>query len=195
MKSMFSSLIARLNSLSALNDAMSRFSSGANCFFLLCVCLSCFAPQVDLFHRVHAQHGCFQTVSQVSTIYLKNQVLRANLFHRSRGNGTFHLQQQTHFLYPQVSPIDHRLVWVLVGLVWRILHVELLHTTVERVYRLAVVQLQDPIHHSLWSNRDRVSMRSLVVVEEISMIFHTKLLQSSVSQLLEYNKLEVVLEG
>ena len=40
-----------------------------------------------------------------------------------------------------------------------------------------------------------VSMRSLVVVEEISMIFHTKLLQSSISQLLEYNKLEVFLEG
>ena len=37
-------------------------------------------------------------------------------------------------------------------------------------------------------------MRSLVVVEEISMIFHTKLLQSSISQLLEYNKLEVFLE-
>ena len=62
-------------------------------------------------------------------------------FHRSRGNGTFHLQQQTHVLYPQVSPIDHRLVWVLVGLVWRILHVELLQKTVERVYRLAVDQL------------------------------------------------------
>ena len=48
---------------------------------------------------------------------------------------------------------------------------------------------------SLWSNRDRVVMRSLVVVEEICMIFHIKLLQSSISQLLEYNKLEVFLEG
>ena len=38
-------------------------------------------------------------------------------------------------------------------------------------------------------------MRSLVVVEEIRMIFHTKLLQSSISQLLEYNKLEVFLGG
>ena len=38
-------------------------------------------------------------------------------------------------------------------------------------------------------------MRSLVVVEEIRMIFHTKLLQSSISQLLEYNKLEMFLEG
>ena len=37
LKSMFSSLIARLNSLSALNDAMSRFSSGANCSFTVCV--------------------------------------------------------------------------------------------------------------------------------------------------------------
>ena len=33
-----------------------------------------------------------------------------------------------------------------------------------------------------------------MVVEEIRMIFHTKLLQSSFSQLLEYNKLEVFLE-
>ena len=40
-----------------------------------------------------------------------------------------------------------------------------------------------------------LSMRSWVVVEEIRMIFHTKLLQSSISQLLEYFKLEVFLEG
>ena len=161
----------------------------------LCVHLSCFAQQVALIHREFAQHGCFQTVSQVSPIYLKNQVLRANLFHRSRGNGTFFLKQQTHLLCSQVSPIDHRLVWVLVGFVWRTLHVELLHKTVERVYRLAIVQLYDPIHHFLWSNRDRVSMRSLVVVEETCMISHIRLLQSSISQLLEYNKLEVFLEG
>ena len=51
----------------------------------------------------------------------------------------------------------------------------LLQKTVERVSQLAVAQLQNPIDHSLWSNRDRVSMRSLVVVEEIRMIFHTKL--------------------
>ena len=34
-----------------------------------------------------------------------------------------------------------------------------------------------------------------MVVEERSMVFHTKLLQSSISQLLECNKLEVFLEG
>ena len=130
----------------------------------LCVCLSCLTPQVPLFHREHAQRECLQTVSQVSPIYLKSQVLCAIVFHRSRGNGTFFLYPQKHVLCPQVSPIDHRLDWVLVGLVWRILHVELLHKTVERVYRLAVVQLWSPIHHSLWSNCDRVSMRSLVVV-------------------------------
>ena len=62
-------------------------------------------------------------------------------------------------------------------------------------YLLAVDQLWNPMELSLWSNRDRVSMRSLVVVEEIRMIFHTKLLQSSISQLLECNKLEVFLEG
>ena len=37
LKSMFPSSIARLNSLSALNDAMSRFSSGTNCSFTMCV--------------------------------------------------------------------------------------------------------------------------------------------------------------
>ena len=92
----------------------------------LCVHLSCFAQQVALFHREHAKDGCFQTVYLVSPICLKNQVLRANLFHRSRGNGTFHLQQPTHLLCYQVSPINHRLLWALVGLVGRTLHVELL---------------------------------------------------------------------
>ena len=48
--------------------------------------------------------------------------------------------------------------------------------------------------HSLWSNRDRVSMRSLVVVEGPSMAFHTRLLKSSIFQLLECNTLEVFLE-
>ena len=50
----------------------------------------------------------------------------------------------------------------------------LLQKTVERVFQLAVVRLLNPIDHSLWSNCDRVSMRSLVVVEETSMVFHTK---------------------
>ena len=34
-----------------------------------------------------------------------------------------------------------------------------------------------------------------MVVEETSMVFHTKLLQFSIFQLLESNKLEVFLEG
>ena len=37
-------------------------------------------------------------------------------------------------------------------------------------------------------------MRSLVVVEEMCMVFHIKLLQSSIFQLLECNELEVSLE-
>ena len=89
--------------------------------------------------------------------------------------------------------IDHKLVWVLVGLVGRTLRVELLHKTVKRVYRLAVVHQQNPIYHSLWSNRDRVVMIFLVVVEETCIISHTRLLQFSISQLWEYNKLEVFL--
>ena len=70
----------------------------------------------------------------------------------------------------------------------------LLQKTVERVFQLAVVQLQNPIDHSLWSNCDRVSMRSLVVVEETNIVFHTILLQFSIFQLLECNRLEVSLE-
>ena len=72
---------------------------------------------------------------------------------------------------------------------------ELLLMIVERFYLLAVVQLSNPMELSLWSNRDRVAMRSLVVVEVTCMISHTRLLQSSISQLLECNKLEVFLEG
>ena len=49
LKSMFSSWIARLKSLSLLNGAMSRFSSGTNCSFAMCVLellgsTGCFVP-------------------------------------------------------------------------------------------------------------------------------------------------------
>ena len=37
-------------------------------------------------------------------------------------------------------------------------------------------------------------MRSLVVVEETSMVFHTRLLQFSIFQLLESNRLEASLQ-
>ena len=59
---------------------------------------------------------------------------RANFCHRSHGNGT---------TLPccQVSLIDHRLVWDLVGLVGRTLRVELLFETVEQLYLLTVDQL------------------------------------------------------
>ena len=88
----------------------------------LCVHLSCYAHQVAL-------------------IDLKKRVLRENLFHRSHGNGTFHLQQQTHLACYQVTLIDHRLVLGLVGLVGRTLRVELLLVTVQQLYLLAVDQL------------------------------------------------------
>ena len=63
------------------------------------------------------------------------------LFHRSHGNGTFHLQRQSHLACPQVALIDHRLVLGLVGLVERTLRVELLLENVEQLYLLAVDQL------------------------------------------------------
>ena len=49
--------------------------------------------------------------------------------------------QNTHVLCPQISPIDHRLDWVWIGLVWKIRHEVLLQKTVERALKLAVVQL------------------------------------------------------
>ena len=61
---------------------------------------------------------------------------------------------------------------------------------VEQLPLLVVEQLSIPI---LLSNRDVV--RSLVVVEVTCLLFHKRLLQSSVSQILEYIKLEVFLEG
>ena len=69
-----------------------------------------------------------------------------------------------------------------------------LQKTVERVFQLAVVQLWSPIDHSLCSICDRVSMRSLVVVEETNIVFQIRLLQFSISQLLKCNRLEVSLE-
>ena len=69
----------------------------------------------------------------------------------------------------------------------RMLRVELLHETVEQLNRLDVVLLQGTIHHSLWSNRERVVMRSWVMVEETCIISHLGLAESSTSQLLEFN--------
>ena len=120
LKSMFSSSVARLNSLSALTDAMSRFSSGTKCSFTMCVLelfgsTGCPVPSVSMLDtNVH------QTISQVSPIYPKNQVLCANDFHRSPWErDVFPLSTKTRSV-SQVSLIDHRLVWVWIGLVWRV---------------------------------------------------------------------------
>ena len=56
------------------------------------------------------------------------------------GSGRFTFKQQTHLACLQVALIDHRLVLGLVGLVGRMLRVELL-LTVEQLYLLAVDQL------------------------------------------------------
>ena len=76
-------------------------------------------------------------------------------------------------------------------MVGRILLVEqLLLLVVEQLPLLVVDLLSNPI---LLSIRD--VMRSLVEIEETCILFRIRLLQSSVKQLLEYNKLEVFLEG
>ena len=55
--------------------------------------------------------------------------------------GRFSFYPQNHVLSPGVSPFDHRLDWVWIGLVWKIQHEVLLQKTVERAFQLAVVQL------------------------------------------------------
>ena len=97
---------------------------------------------------------------------------------------------------PQVSPFDHRLDWVWIGLAWKNQIEVFLQETGERVSRLVVVVVQvwNPIDYSLWFNCNRVSMRSLVVVEETNIVFQTTSLQFSIFQLLKYNGLEVFLE-
>ena len=85
--------------------------------------------------------GVFRQIIKFPWSIWKTQIFMQTFFHRSRGNGTFYLYQQTHLLCYQVSPIDHRLVWVLVGLVGGTFHDELLHKTVEQFYWLPVVQL------------------------------------------------------
>ena len=78
----------------------------------------------------------------------------------------------------------------MVGLVGRTLLAEqLLLLAVEQLLLPVVDQLSNSIP---LSNRDVA--RSLVVVEVTCMLFHTRLLQSSISQLLECNKLEVFLQ-
>ena len=158
----------------------------------LCVCLSCLAPHVPLFHREHAQHGCLQTFSQLSPIYLKNQVLCANVFHRSRVNGTFFLYpQKTRSVsssFPDRSQIGLGFGWVGLESLTRGASPK----NFARISLLAVVQLWNPIDHSLQPNRDVT--RSLVVVDVTCMLSYVKLIQSSIWQLWEYNKLEVFLE-
>ena len=111
-------------------------------FLSLCVHLSCYAHQVGMIYREFAQHACFQTRHQVALIYLTHRVFRANLFHKSHRNGTLHLSQQTHLVCHQVALIDQKLVWELVwelvGLLGRMLHVQLLLVTVEQLYRVVV---------------------------------------------------------
>ena len=117
LKSMFSSSIARLH-LFAFDDAVSRCSGEPN-----------------------SSTVCVYLISQVSPFYLKNQVLLATVYQQSLVNGTFFLSSQKLLPSPQVSPFDHRLDWVWIGLVWKIQHEVLLQETVERAFQLAVVQL------------------------------------------------------
>ena len=81
--------------------------------------------------------------------------------------------------------------WIWSWLVGKILLVEqLLLLVVVQLPLLIVEQLFNPILLSI-----RASVRSLAEVEVTCILFRIGLLQSSISQLLDYNKLEVFLEG
>ena len=67
---------------------------------------------------------------------------------------------------------------------------QLLLLVVEQFPLLVVEQLSSPILLSI-----RASVRSLAEVEETCILCRIRLLQFSVKQLSEYNKLEVFLEG
>ena len=64
LKSMSSSLISRLNSLSVLSDATSRCTSGACWSFTMCAFE--LSRSSGWIHREFAQQGCFHTDYQVS---------------------------------------------------------------------------------------------------------------------------------
>ena len=103
-----------------------------NQILALCVCLHLIS-QVSPFYRELAWRDWLH-YSRVSPFYLKNQVLLANTYQQS-------LVNRTCFLSPRVSPFDHRLDWVWIGLVWKIQHEVLLKKTVEQAFQLADVQL------------------------------------------------------
>ena len=118
----------------------------------------------------------FRTVSQVSPIYLKNQVLCANVFHRfSWGTGRFSFIHNQHVLCAQVSPIDHKIGLGFGWVSWGERFVLSFSTRLLNEFPdWLLFNCRTQLKFSLWSNRDRVSMRSLVVVEEIRMIFSNK---------------------
>ena len=112
----------------------------------LCVHLSCFAQQVA------------QTIYEVSLIWRIKFFVQIFLIDLVR-TGRFTLNNKHIFCILRFPPIDYRLVWVLVGLGWRTLLVELLHKTVERVYRLAVRWTVEPNSFPLvqsWSCRNEI---------------------------------------
>ena len=88
---------------------------------------------------------------------------------------------------PDLSPIGFGVGW-LIGKTWFV--EQLLLLVVEQFPLLVVEQLLNLFPLSI-----RDVMRSLVEVEARCILFRKRLLQFSVSQLLEYNKLEVFLEG
>ena len=193
LKSMFSSSIARLNSLSALNDAMSRFSSGTNCSFTMRVLALDFTS--SLFHREHAWRECLQTVSQVSLFHLKSQVLCKRLSSISFERCVFPLSTKTRSVFPSFP--DQSQIGLGFGLGW----------FGEFNTWCFSKRLLNEFHNSLLFNcRTQLIIPSgpIVIVSQLDLwwwsrrqgwFFTQNFPSFSTSQLLECNKLEVFLEG
>ena len=140
LKSMFSSSVARLNSLSALDDAMSRCSAGTNCSFAMCVLALDFTgfPVLSWACMTRMSSDSFTGFPVLSE---EPSSLCKRLSSISCERDVFSFLHKNTFCVLRFPPIDHRLDWVWIGLVWKIQHEVLLQKTVEQAFQLADVQL------------------------------------------------------
>ena len=163
LKSMSSSLIARLNSLSVLNDAMSRLSSGTNCSFTVCTwAVTLNKLPCSIVSMLHTD--VFRQSLRFPRFIWRTKFFVQTLIIDLVGTGRFTFNNKHIFCVLRF----HRSItdWFGFWLGWSGERC-MLNFSTRLLNEFTDWLLFNPIHHSLWSNRDRVYMRSLVVVEEI----------------------------
>ena len=156
----------------------------------LCVCLSCLAPQVALFHREHARRECLQTVSQIFPVLSEEP---SSLCKRL---SSISCKQDFSFIHRKAFCVLRcpRSITDWIGLDWVTLESLTRDTspkdcwtsfqtsccsTVEPNWSFPLVQLWSCLHEIFGGGRgDKYGL-------------HTELLQFSIFQLLECNELEV----